>query len=140
MLIATPTTLLALLRTMSCGWREERLAENAQRISDEGRKLHERIATVLEHFADLGTLAQSVGQALQQVAATRSTGGCSSRRAGSTSWTRAGRRSWSRLEEIDVRAATGPSAVADERRAARRRRPSSRSLTLALSPANDERG
>jgi DNA recombination protein RmuC len=53
-LIATPTTLLALLRTASFGWREERLAENAERIADEGRKLHERIATVLEHFSQLG--------------------------------------------------------------------------------------
>ena len=52
-LIATPTTLLALLRTASFGWREERLAENAQRISDEGRQLHERIATVLEHFSQI---------------------------------------------------------------------------------------
>ena len=60
-LIATPTTLLALLRTASFGWREERLAENAQRIADEGRKLHERIATVLEHFSQLGrALGQSV--------------------------------------------------------------------------------
>jgi DNA recombination protein RmuC len=51
-LVATPMTLIALLRTASFGWREERLAENAQRISDEGRRLHERIATVAEHFAD----------------------------------------------------------------------------------------
>jgi DNA recombination protein RmuC len=60
-MIATPTTLLALLRTASFGWREERLAENAERIADEGRKLHERIATVLEHFTQLGrALGQSV--------------------------------------------------------------------------------
>jgi DNA recombination protein RmuC len=60
-LVATPMTLIALLRTASFGWREERLAENAQRISDEGRRLHERIATVMEHFADLGgALNQSV--------------------------------------------------------------------------------
>ena len=60
-LIATPTTLLGLLRAVGSGWREERLAENAQRISDEGRRLHERVATVLEHMADLGNaLNQSV--------------------------------------------------------------------------------
>jgi DNA recombination protein RmuC len=60
-MVATPMTLIALLRTASFGWREERLAENAQRISDEGRRLHERIATVIEHFADLGNaLNQSV--------------------------------------------------------------------------------
>lgn len=53
-MVATPMTLIALLRTASFGWREERLADNAQRISDEGRRLHERIATVMEHFGDLG--------------------------------------------------------------------------------------
>ena len=61
MLVATPTTLLGLLRAMTYAWREERLAENAQRISEEGRRLHERISTVLEHFSDLGrALGQSV--------------------------------------------------------------------------------
>jgi DNA recombination protein RmuC len=58
-MVATPMTLIALLRTASFGWREERLAENAQRISDEGRRLHERIATVMEHFGDLGTALNS---------------------------------------------------------------------------------
>jgi len=58
-MVATPMTLIALLRTASFGWREERLAENAQMISDEGRRLHERIATVMEHFADLGNALNS---------------------------------------------------------------------------------
>jgi DNA recombination protein RmuC len=61
-LIATPTTLLGLLRAVSAGWREERIAENAQRISDEGRKVHERIATLTEHFSQMGrALGQAVG-------------------------------------------------------------------------------
>jgi DNA recombination protein RmuC len=61
-LVATPTTLLGLLRAVSAGWREERIAENAQRISDAGRTLHERVATMTEHFAAMGrALGQAVG-------------------------------------------------------------------------------
>lgn len=61
-LVATPTTLLGLLRAVSAGWREERLAENAQRISEEGRRLHERAAVLAEHFAELGkAIGGSVG-------------------------------------------------------------------------------
>ena len=81
-----------LLRTASCGWREERLAENAQRISDEGRRLHERIATVLEHFADLGnSLNQSVKHFNKALRSFERAWSC--RRGGSRSWTRAARRS-----------------------------------------------
>ena len=58
-LIATPTTLLGLLRAVSAGWREERMAENAQRISDEGRRLHERIAGLAEKLADLGPICRA---------------------------------------------------------------------------------
>lgn len=53
-LIATPTTLIALLQTVHHGWRQEKLAENAQKISEQGRLLHERLATLLEHWMALG--------------------------------------------------------------------------------------
>lgn len=60
-LVATPTSLIALLRAAHLGWRQERVAENAQRISDHGRLLHERLATLVEHFNALGrTLGKSV--------------------------------------------------------------------------------
>jgi DNA recombination protein RmuC len=54
-LIATPTTLIALLQTVHFGWRQERLAENAEKVSEQGRILHERVATLLEHWGRLGT-------------------------------------------------------------------------------------
>jgi DNA recombination protein RmuC len=54
-LLATPTTLIALLQTVYYGWRQERLAENAEKVSEQGRILHERVATLLEHWARLGT-------------------------------------------------------------------------------------
>ncbi len=53
-LLATPTTLIALLRSVAYGWREERLAANALAISQLGQEIHERLATLQQHFHQMG--------------------------------------------------------------------------------------
>ena len=52
-LVATPTTLIALLRAIAFGWRQERIAEEAEAIARLGGELHERIGTLGGHFQNL---------------------------------------------------------------------------------------
>lgn len=53
-LLATPTTLISLLRAISFGWRQETLCENAQEISRLGRVFCRRLQDVTSHFSHLG--------------------------------------------------------------------------------------
>jgi len=53
-ILASPTTLLAMLKAVAYGWREQRMADNAQRISEVGRELHERLSRMVEHLCRLG--------------------------------------------------------------------------------------
>lgn len=54
-IVATPTTLLALLRTVSHVWRREAIADNAREIHAVGRELYERLGVFLEHVRKMGT-------------------------------------------------------------------------------------
>jgi DNA recombination protein RmuC len=65
-LIATPTTLLALLRAVAYGWQQERVAESAQAISELGRDLHTRIVKLSSLLATLGTRLNSAVKAYNE--------------------------------------------------------------------------
>ena len=53
-ILASPSTLMMLLRTVSMTWQQETIAESAREVSDLGRELYKRLATMGAHFAKLG--------------------------------------------------------------------------------------
>jgi DNA recombination protein RmuC len=65
-LIATPTTLLAMLRAVAYGWQQERVAESAQAISDLGRELHGRLAKLSALLATVGSRLNSTVRAYNE--------------------------------------------------------------------------
>jgi DNA recombination protein RmuC len=53
-IIATPTTLISLLKTVAYGWKQETIADSAREISELGRELYNRVSVFTQHFTDVG--------------------------------------------------------------------------------------
>ncbi len=60
-ILATPTSLIALLRAVAFGWRQQAVAENAEQIQQLGEELHNRMLTFTDH---LGKLGSSLGSSI----------------------------------------------------------------------------
>jgi DNA recombination protein RmuC len=65
-ILASPTTLIALLRAVAYGWQQQAMEENARKISDLGRNLYESIRSLGSHFDTLGARLKSSLDAYNQ--------------------------------------------------------------------------
>ncbi len=66
-LLATPTNLVAIAKTVASIWRQERLAEAAQEIANLGKELHSRLATMNEHMTRMGKNLSTANTAYNQM-------------------------------------------------------------------------
>jgi DNA recombination protein RmuC len=66
-LLATPTNLVAIARTVASIWRQERLAEAADEIAHLGKELHSRLATMSQHMEKVGKNLQTANTAYNQM-------------------------------------------------------------------------
>src|SRR3954466_14653107 len=65
-ILASPSTLITMLRTVASSWREEQVAQSARAISELGRELYERLGTMTEHLVTLGRRLDGSLQAYNQ--------------------------------------------------------------------------
>jgi len=63
---ASPTTLIALLKAINYGWNQEKLARNAQQISDLGKELHDRLRKLAGHITGVGANLDRAVEAYNQ--------------------------------------------------------------------------
>jgi DNA recombination protein RmuC len=74
--MATPTTLIALLKAVAYGWQQSQVAQNAKAIQEAGRDLYNKIANAHEYFDKMGSaLTNVVGQYNKFVGAVEGRGG-----------------------------------------------------------------
>jgi DNA recombination protein RmuC len=65
-IIATPITLIALLRAVEFGWRQDKIAKNAEQIGELGKELHDRVCKMSDHFTSLGSSLRNAVESYNQ--------------------------------------------------------------------------
>jgi DNA recombination protein RmuC len=65
-IIATPTTLIALLKAVAYGWKQESLSRHAQKVSDLGHEIYKRISDLSGHWMHLGKALNQAVDAFNQ--------------------------------------------------------------------------
>jgi DNA recombination protein RmuC len=65
-LIATPVTMLGLLRTVALYWQQHALAEGAREIYDVSREMYKRTTTLIEHMLKVGTHLDKAGKSYNE--------------------------------------------------------------------------
>jgi len=128
-LIATPTTLLAMLRSVAYGWQQERVAESAQAISDLGRELHGRLVKLASLLATLGSRLNSTVRAYNDTVGSYETRVLPAARRFDDHGA-AGGRELPELEHVTVSARTVQAAEPDDAKRARAIEPVAEQLTL----------
>ncbi len=64
--LATPATLLALLKAVAYGWRQAQFAANAEKVQELGAALHDRVAKFMEHFAKIGNSLEAASKSFNE--------------------------------------------------------------------------
>lgn len=67
-ILATPTTLIALLRTIHYGWKQDEIAKNAKEIGEIGSELYDRLAKMIDHFNNVGKCIEKTSKAFDTTA------------------------------------------------------------------------
>lgn len=72
-IMATPSTMLALLKVVAYGWRQDRLTQTAKQVQEQAQKLYESIVTLMTYYEKLGKALNSAGKAYNEFGASLNT-------------------------------------------------------------------
>lgn len=72
-IMATPSTMLALLKVVAYGWRQDRLTQTAKQVQEQAQKLYETIVTLMSYYEKLGKALNNAGKAYNEFGASLNT-------------------------------------------------------------------